>query len=219
MYSIIEEKKKFYILKNNKKLKTPNKKYLYGKNLSHAKKLVNEMEIKKKNQFSILNLTLFSCNLTEYDNVNIINNILRMLDYDNTLYRVSTTIPLNKEMDKKFNSYIDKFSNKFKISFCLLNNIISKQENLNVKKFIKYLNDLDNFKITVLYKLSGITKSVILSYFFLNKRILSKKLFELSNIESIYQQKNWGLVDEQKKINDNYLESIKNISNFFKNIS
>ncbi|PPR40485.1 MAG: hypothetical protein CFH30_00805, partial [Alphaproteobacteria bacterium MarineAlpha8_Bin1] len=98
MYSIIEEKKKFYILKNNKKLKTPNKKYLYGKNLSHAKKLVNEMEIKKKNQFSILNLTLFSCNLTEYDNVNIINNILRMLDYDNTLYRVSTTIPLNKEM-------------------------------------------------------------------------------------------------------------------------
>ena len=37
MYSIIEEKQKFYILKNNKKLKTPNKKDLYGKNFLHAK--------------------------------------------------------------------------------------------------------------------------------------------------------------------------------------
>ena len=219
MYSIIEEKQKFYILKNNKKLKTPNKKDLYGKNFLHAKNLVNEMQVKKNDEFSIFNLTLFSCNLTDSDNINIINKIIRMLDYDNTLYRDSTTISLNKEMDKKFNKYIDEFSNKFKINFCFLNNIISKQEKLNIKKFVKYLHDLDNFNITVLYKLSGITKSVILSYFFLNKRILSKKLFELSNIESIYQQKYWGLVDEQKKINNNYLESIKNISNFFKNIS
>ncbi|MAZ07312.1 MAG: hypothetical protein CMM99_02440 [Rickettsiales bacterium] len=219
MYSIIKEKKKFYILKNNKKLKTPNKKNLYAKNYSHAKSIVNEIEVKKKDEFSIFNLTSFSCNLTKSENVNIINNISKMLDYDNTLYRVSTTISLNEEMDKKLNYYIVEFSSKFKINFCFLNNIISKQEKLNIKKFIKYLHDLDNFKITILYKLSGITKSVILSYFFLNNRILPKKLFELSNIESIYQQKYWGLVDEQKKINDNYLESIKNISNFFKNIS
>ena len=181
--------------------------------------MINEIEVKKKDEFSIFNLTSFSCNLTKSENVNIINNISKMLDYDNTLYRVSTTISLNEEMDKKLNNYIVEFSSKFKINFCFLNNIISKQEKLNIKKFIKYLHDLDNFKITILYKLSGITKSVILSYFFLNNRILPKKLFELSNIESIYQQKYWGLVDEQKKINDNYLESIKNISNFFKNIS
>ncbi len=219
MYSIIEEQKNFYILRNKKKIKTPNQKYLYTKNYLHAKKIINDIQVKKNNEFSLLNLTLFSCNLTKIENTNILNNIISMLNYDNTLYRLSTTLNLNKEMDKKFNRYINEFSFKFKISFSFLDNIISKQEKLDVKSFTEYLHSLDNFHITVLYKLSGITKSVILSYFFLNKRIFLKRLFELSNIESIFQQKDWGLVDEQKKIDDNYFEALKNISNFFKNIS
>ena len=46
-----------------------------------------------------------------------------------------------------------------------LTSIIEKNEGLSKDKFEYYLNALDNFKLTTIYKLSGISKSVILSYF------------------------------------------------------
>ena len=85
--------------------------------------------------------------------------------------------------------------------------------------FKSYLDKLDVFKLTTLYKLSSLTKSVILSYFFVNKKINYKTLYKLTNIEYNYQQKRWGTVEEQLLMNKDFIERIKNISFFFKNIS
>ena len=54
---------------------------------------------------------------------------------------------------------------------------------------------------------------------FIIRRITYKNLFELTNIEHNFQQKNWGYVDEQKRIDTHTVNILKNISIFFKNIN
>ena len=78
---------------------------------------------------------------------------------------------------------------------------------------------MDVFQLTIFYKLSCLTKSVILSYFYINKKINNNTLYKLSNLEYTYQQKRWGVVKEQKEVDKNHFETIKKISFFLKNIN
>ena len=82
-----------------------------------------------------------------------------------------------------------------------------------------FLDSLHNFELTILFKLATLTRSVILSFNFLKKKIDYNSLYKLSNLEYTYQQKQWGLVDEQKLINRNNFLVMKNISFFLKNIN
>ena len=88
-----------------------------------------------------------------------------------------------------------------------------------MRKFNDFLINLDNFELSCIYKLSSFTKSAILSYFFIKKEINHRELFDLTNLENNFQQKLWGYVDEQKKLDIYSLEILKNISIFFKNIN
>ena len=63
------------------------------------------------------------------------------------------------------------------------------------------------------------TVNLKLSFNFLKKKIDYNSLYKLSNLEYTYQQKRWGLVDEQKLINRNNFLVMKNISFFLKNIN
>jgi chaperone required for assembly of F1-ATPase len=90
---------------------------------------------------------------------------------------------------------------------------------LNKKLFKKFIQKLNNFFLTALFKLSGISKSVILSYFFLKNKIDIPEFFKLINLENKFQQNHWGYVDEQKKNDQYYLSSLKKISFFLKNVN
>ena len=80
---------------------------------------------------------------------------------------------------------------KFKIKLNLIDSFKSNSENLCTKNFKHFLLDLNVFVLSCIYKLTCLTKSVILSYFFIFKKIsYKKKLFELTNIENNFQQKN-----------------------------
>jgi len=78
---------------------------------------------------------------------------------------------------------------------------------------------IGNFLESSFNDLEKISKDENLQNNFVNKKINYKTLYKLTNIEYNYQQKRWGTVEEQLLMNKDFIERIKNISFFFKNIS
>lgn len=168
MCKIVKQRKKFFFLKKGKNLLTPNGKFLYAKSLKHANLLLNELKNKYKNndQFSVLNLTFFSCNLSTSDKEKIKKSVLDLIYDDYVLYRRFSEKEIRKKMESSFDKFILCFSKKFKINLSLMSTISCKQKDLNLVLFLKFLDKLNIFELVVFYKLSKLTGSVILSFFF-----------------------------------------------------
>ena len=212
--------KKFFFYKGNDQVFLNTSKPLYVLKKKHANFVLKEM-VKKpnKNQFSVLNLTRFSAALSFEDRKKIIELIIDVLRDDLVLFRCFEDYDLLRLLSKKLDKYIKLFSKEFKLRLSLIHSLSIKETRFDCRKFKDFLINLDNFELSCIYKLSSFTKSVILSYFFIEKKIGYKKLFDLTNLENNFQQKLWGYVDEQKKLDSHSLEILKNISIFFKNIN
>ena len=213
-----KDKNKFIFFRNNKPIKTNSDLNVYVKNINHAKIFIEEFSDKNKNkdQYSNLNLTNFACDLNEKDIAEIIENLLKHINFDLIIYRSFDDKELISSLDKHLNIFLNRFNKEFKTQLKVISNLNQKSTEINKERFENYLKKLDIFKLSIIYKLSGITKSVVLSYFFLEKKISCLQLFKLTNIENNFQQKKWGYVDEQKK-NDVYVnEILKKISFFLK---
>ena len=220
MIKIIKVNKNYRFLKNNQNLKTENGNILFVKTKKHAELIIEEFlqRTKSKDPNTLLNLTLFSCNLRKDEIEQIKQKIIEILNFDLLLFRSFNETELVKIMEKEFDPFICDFEGLFDCKFEKIFSIVHSG-NLKHLLFKSYLDKLDIFKLTTLFKLSSLTKSVILSYFFVNKKINYKTLYKLTNIEYNYQQKRWGTVEEQLLMNKDFIERIKNISFFFKNIS
>ena len=220
MIKIIKVNNNYRFLKNNQNLKTENGNILFVKRKKHAELIIEAFlqRAKPKDPNTLLNLTLFSCNLCKNDIEEIKKQIIELLNFDLLLFRSFDETELVETMEKEFDPFICEFEDLFKCRFEKIFSIVHPG-NLKHLLFKSYLDKLDIFKLTTLFKLSLLTKSVILSYFFVNKKINYKTLYKLTNIEYNYQQKRWGTVEEQLLMNKDFIERIKNISFFFKNIS
>ena len=220
MIKIIKVNNNYRFIKNNQNLKTENGNILFVKRKKHAELIIKEFlqQAKSKDPNTLLNLTLFSCNLNKDEIEQIKKKIIELLNFDLLLFRSFDEIELVKIMEKEFDPFICEFEDLFDCKFEKIFSIVHSG-NLKHLLFKSYLDKLDIFKLTTLFKLSSLTKSVILSYFFVNKKINYKTLYKLTNIEYNYQQKRWGVVEEQLLMNKDFIERIKNISFFFKNIS
>jgi len=220
MIKIIKVNNNYRFLKNNQNLKTENGNILFVKRKKHAQLIVGEFfqKAKSKDPNTLLNLTLFSCNLSKEEIEQIKKKIIELLNFDLLLFRSFDETELVKIMEKEFDPFICEFENLFDCKFEKIYSIVHSGNPKNLL-FKSYLDKLDIFKLTTLFKLSSLTKSAILSYFFVNKKINYKTLYKLTNIEYNYQQKRWGTVEEQLLMNEDFIKRIKNISFFFKNIS
>ena len=220
MIKIIKVNNNYIFQKNNLNLKTENGNILFVKRKKHAELIIKEFlqQAKSKDPNTLLNLTLFSCNLSKDEIEQIKKKIIELLNFDLLLFRSFDEIELVKTMEKEFDPFICEFEKLFDCKFEKIFSIVHSG-NLKHLLFKSYLDKLDIFKLTTLFKLSSLTKSVILSYFFVNKKINYKTLYKLTNMEYNYQQKRWGVVEEQLLMNKDFIERIKNISFFFKNIS
>jgi chaperone required for assembly of F1-ATPase len=118
-------------------------------------------------------------------------------------------------MNDKFGAFIKDFSLEFNLSLQVQTGFITKVKNKN-DKFANWLENLDNDRFTALFKLASISDSIILSYFFIKKKIRCKRFFKLVNIEYNYQQQRWGLLDEHKESDNYFLKAIQNINLFLK---
>ena len=181
--------------------------------------MIKNVLTQDKNEYSLVNLTFFSCALDENDKKQMVNILLDYLKNDLILYRYFEDEKLRILINNKLNIYVEEFSKKFRIKLYLVNNLSLNTKKLNDVCFKEYLLNLNVFLLSCIYKLTCLTKSVILSYFFIVRRFNYNKLFELTNIENNFQQKIWGYVDEQKKIDVQSVKILKNISIFFKNIN
>ncbi len=219
MIKIAKGNKKYFFKKNNSKILTKNGFLLEVKTKKHAELILTEIFDKQKleNPYSLINLTFYACNLDNKDREEIMIKIIDLLNFDLVLYRCYEEKDLKELLNEKFEEYIFDFQKNFNTKLSLINSIVD-HNNFVSHDFKIFLNRLDNFKLTVFFKLSALTKSVILSLNFLKQKIDHNSLYKLSNLEYTYQQKRWGLVKEQKLINENNFLLIKNISFFFKNI-
>ena len=220
MIKISKINNNYGFLKNRKNLKTESGNILFVKRKKHAELIIKEFVNGKKSKDpnSLLNLTLFSCNLSKGEIEQIKKKIIEFLNYDLLLFRSFDENELLKIMEKEFNPFITEFENLFECNSKKIFSIV-RSNKLNHLLFKSYLDKLDIFELTALFKLSSLTRSVILSYFFINKKINYKTLYKLSNLEYNYQQKRWGVVEEQLLMKEDFIRIIKNISFFFKNIS
>ena len=220
MIKISKINNNYGFLKNRKNLKTESGNILFVKRKKHAELIIKEFVNGKKSKdpYSLLNLTLFSCNLSKGEIEQIKKKIIEFLNYDLLLFRSFDENELIKIMEKEFDPFITEFENLFECNSKKIFSIVHSNK-LNHLLFKSYLDKLDIFELTTLFKLSSLTRSVILSYFFINKKINYKTLYKLSNLEYNYQQKRWGVVEEQLLMKEDFIRIIKNISFFFKNIS
>ena len=211
---------KFY--KNDSLIKVSDKNPLLAINFQHAELILKDLKKKevKTDPFSVLGLSMFASSLDKKQVNEIIGIILKDLDFDPLLFRFFDDKKLLKLMNKKYDPFIKNFNKKFNMKLTLIEDF-KKNANCVTNKnlFKKFIQKLNNFNLTTFFKLSSISKSVILSYFFLMKKIDIPEFFKLINLENKYQQNLWGYVDEQKKIDEDSLTTLKKISFFFKNVN
>ena len=212
----------FTFYKNNSLIKVSENYPLLALGKKHAELILKDLKKKKikPDQFSVLGLSMFASSLDKEQINEIIVKLLKNLDFDLLLYRYFDDEKLVKSMNKKYDPFINEFNKLFNIKLKIIKGLTKNNNNsLDKQLFKKSILKFNNFYLTALFKLSGISKSVILSYFFLNNKINISELFKLTNLENEFQQNLWGYVDEQKKNDQYYLSTIRKISFFLKNVN
>ena len=212
----------FTFYKNDSLIKVSENNLLIAINSDHAELILKDLRKKevKPDQFSILGLSMFASSLDNKLIDEIVLKLLKSLDFDLLLYRYFDDETLVKRMNQKYAPFINTFNKLFNIKLKVIEGFVENTNYLLDKKlFKKFIMKLDNFYLTALFKLSGISKSVILSYFFLENKVDIPEFFKLINLENKFQQNHWGYVNEQKKSDQYYLSSLKKISFFLKNVN
>ena len=212
----------FTFFKNNSLIKVSENHPLLALNKKHAELILKDLGKKeiKPDQYSVLGLSMFASSLDKKQINEIIVKLLKNLDFDQLLYRYFDDEKLIKLMNQEYDPFINKFNESFKIKLKKIKGLIkNSNSSLDKQLFKKSILKFNNFYLTALFKLSGISKSVILSYFFLNNKINISEFFKLTNLENKFQQNLWGYVDEQKKNDQYYLSTIRKISFFLKNVN
>ena len=212
----------FTFYKNNSLIKVSENNPLLALSSKHAELIIKDLRKKeiKPDQFSVLGLSMFASSIDKKQISEIMFKLLKNLDFDLLLYRYFEDEKLVKLMNQKYDPFINKFNELFNIKLKIIKDlIINTNSSLDKQLFKRYILKLNNFNLTALFKLSGISKSVILSYFFLNKKINISDFVELTNLENKFQQNLWGYVNEQKKNDKYYLSIIRKISFFLKNLN
>ena len=212
----------FTFYKNDSLIKVSENNLLIAINSKHAELILKDLRKKevKPDQFSILGLSMFASSLDKKLINEIVLKLLKSLDFDLLLYRYFDDETLVKLMNQKYAPFINTFNKSFNIKLKVIEGFVENTNYLLDKKlFKKFIMKLDNFYLTALFKLSGISKSVILSYFFLENKVDISEFFKLINLENKFQQNHWGYIDEQKKNDQYHLSSLKKISFFLKNVN
>ena len=193
--------KEFYILLDNKKLKTPLKKELTLSNHLMAKEVLKEWD-QRSDIINTDDLVFYGLLSTAIDRVReekntYINDIINFIDTDLICYRADNPIDLVSFQNKHWDPVITLIEKYINNNVSVFKGVMPSQQNSKVHHKIKNLVvELSDVQISVLHRITNLIGSVFLALCILKKDLSNKQAFELSFLDELWQAENWGYEED-----------------------
>tara|TARA_B100000676_G_scaffold40277_1_gene38106 strand:- start:680 stop:1378 length:699 start_codon:yes stop_codon:yes gene_type:complete len=221
---IIQSKKGKYLLYiNNKSLKTPDGNIIELPSMKLAKILLKDYESSFKskplNIVRPIKITNTAIDKIKPNNIFYINEITDNLNNDMICYFANSPVELVDLQNKEWLPLINYMKSSYNIELIYTSKLFSiNQKPDSLLKLKNILNEINIFKLSAIYTLSQITKSIIISLALVNNKISAKKAFENSNLEELYQISKWGKDEEAFDRLNTIKVDIRNIKKYYDSV-
>ena len=221
---IVQSKKGKYLLSiNNKSLKTPYGNIIELPSVKLAKILLKDYESSFKskplNIVRPIKITNTAIDKIKPNNIFYINEITDNLNNDMICYFANSPVELVDLQNKDWLPLINYMKSSYNIELIYTSKLFSiNQKPDSLLKLKNILNEINIFKLSAIYTLSQITKSIIISLALVNNKISAKKAFENSNLEELYQISKWGKDEEAFDRLNAIKVDIRNIKKYYDSV-
>ena len=221
---IVQSKKGKYLLTiNNKSLKTPDGNIIELTSIKLAKILLKDYESSFKskplNIVRPIKITNTAIDKIKPNNIFYINEITDNLNNDMICYFANSPLELVDLQNKEWLPLINYMKSSYNIELIYTSKLFSiNQKPDSLLKLKNILNEINIFKLSAIYTLSQITKSIIISLALVNNKISAKKAFENSNLEELYQISKWGKDEEAFDRLNTIKVDIRNIKKYYDSV-
>ncbi|MBA36642.1 MAG: hypothetical protein CMJ10_02475 [Pelagibacterales bacterium] len=221
---IVQSKKGKYLLTiNNKSLKTPDGNIIELPSMKLAKILLKDYESSFKskplNIVRPIKITNTAIDKIKPNNIFYINEITDNLNNDMICYFANSPVELVDLQNKEWLPLINYMKSSYNIELIYTSKLFSiNQKPDSLLKLKNILNEINIFKLSAIYTLSQITKSIIISLALVNNKISAKKAFENSNLEELYQISKWGKDEEAFDRLNTIKVDIRNIKKYYDSV-
>ena len=221
---IVQSKKGKYLLTiNNKSLKTPDGNIIELPSMKLAKILLKDYESSFKskplNIVRPIKITNTAIDKIKPNNIFYINEITDNLNNDMICYFANSPVELVDLQNKDWLPLINYMKSSYNIELIYTSKLFSiNQKPDSLLKLKNILNEINIFKLSAIYTLSQITKSIIISLALVNNKISAKKAFENSNLEELYQNSKWGKDEEAFDRLNAIKVDIRNIKKYYDSV-
>ena len=221
---IVQSKKGKYLLTiNNKSLKTPDGNIIELPSMKLAKILLKDYESSFKskplNIVRPIKITNTAIDKIKPNNIFYINEITDNLNNDMICYFANSPVELVDLQNKDWLPLINYMKSSYNIELIYTSKLFSINQKLDsLLKLKNILNEINIFKLSAIYTLSQITKSIIISLALVNNKISAKKAFENSNLEELYQISKWGKDEEAFDRLNTIKVDIRNIKKYYDSV-
>ena len=221
---IVQGKKGKYLLNiNNKSLKTPDGNIIELPSIKLAKILLKDYEFSFKskplNIVRPIKITNTAIDKIKPNNIFYINEITDNLNNDMICYFANSPVELVDLQNKDWLPLINYMKSSYNIELIYTSKLFSiNQKPDSLLKLKNILNEINIFKLSAIYTLSQITKSIIISLALVNNKISAKKAFENSNLEELYQISKWGKDEEAFDRLNTIKVDIRNIKKYYDSV-
>ena len=214
---------KYQLNINNKSLKTPDGNIIELPSMKLAKLLLKDYESsfnsKSLNIVRPIKITNTAIDKIKPNNIFYINEITDNLNNDMICYFANSPVELVDLQNKEWLPLINYMESSYNIELIYTSKLFSiNQKPDSLLKLKNILNEINIFKLSAIYTLSQITKSIIISLALVNNKISAKKAFENSNLEELYQISKWGKDEEAFDRLNAIKVDIRNIKKYYDSV-
>ena len=222
--NIVQSKKGKYLLNiNNRSLKTPDGNIIELPSMKLAKILLKDYESSFKSKpldiVTPIKITNTAIDKIKPNNIFYINEITNNLNNDMICYFANSPVELVDLQNKEWLPLINYMRSSYNIELIHTSKLFSiNQKPDSLLKLKNILDEINTFKLSAIYTLSQITKSIVISLALVNNKISAKKAFENSNLEELYQISKWGKDEEAFDRLNTIKVDIRNIKKYYDSV-